>query len=362
MEFRLLPPSSISHHPARAPADRRRTLLLAALGAGSLSLAAPALGASSGLRYGQRPDAMALARQIAEDHLLPWDWVQEAVSQARYLPSVPPLVLPAKHPAARNWAGYRARFVEPVRIQAAHAFVDRHGATLARASQDFGVPAAIITGILGVETLYGRNTGRTRVLDALCTLSFDFPPAHPRAASRTAYFRSELAAFLALSYRRRDAPERLRGSYAGAMGLPQFMPSSWARYAIDYDGDGQIDLFDSVVDAIGSVANYFVAHGWTPGMPTHFPVQFDAARLQLAQLLAPDIRPSFTAVQMQELGVQLPLQAQHHKGKLALIELPNRNGPADYVAGTENFYAVTRYNWSSFYAMSVIELGQAALA
>lgn len=341
---------------------RRQWLLAAAGGLAAWPAAARSSAAASGqpLLYAARPEALAFARTIAESHLLPFDWVAEMIGQARYLPRVPPLMVPSTRPAARNWSIYRSRFVEPIRIKAARAFIDRHAATLARANRDFGVPPEIVTGIIGVETIYGRYSGNIGVLDALCTLSFDFPEAHPRAEARTQYFRGELGTFLALSYRARRAPQSYRGSYAGAMGLPQFMPSSWERYAIDYDGDGVIDLFESVPDAIGSVANYFIAHGWTPGMPTHFPVRFDQARLQLSELLAPDIKPVFSPAQMQALGVSLPPSAQAHAGPLALIELPNGGGPPAYVAGTENFYAITRYNWSSFYAMSVIELGQAA--
>ncbi|KAF1019896.1 MAG: Membrane-bound lytic murein transglycosylase B [Paracidovorax wautersii] len=348
--------------PSADTAPRRRQLLTL-LGASALAPGAWAQQAdSASTLYATRPDAMAYARTLADAHLLPLDWVLDTVGQARFLPRVPPLMVPSTRPAARNWAVYRSRFVEPIRIRAARAFVDRHAGTLQRAEREFGVPMGIVAGILGVETIYGRNMGNISVLDALGTLSFDFPAAHPRAQARTTYFRGELGTFLALSFRARRDPRGYLGSYAGAMGLPQFMPSSWEKYAIDYDGDGVVDLFSSVADAIGSVANYFIAHGWTPGMPTHFPVQFDTARLQLPTLLAPDILPSFSPQEMQALGVVLPEAALAHAGKLALIELPNGSGPSNYVAGTTNFYAITRYNWSSFYAMSVIELGDAASA
>ena len=146
------------------------------------------------------------------------------------------------------------------------------------------------------------------------------------------------------------------------MGLGQFMPSSWVRYAIDFDGDGRVDLFKSPTDAIGSVANYFIGHGWTPGMPTHFGVQFDTARLQLDELLAPDILPTFSATSLQAKGAVLDAAGAQHAGPLALVELQNGGDAPSYVAGTENFYAVTRYNWSSYYAMAVIELGREVAA
>jgi len=150
----------------------------------------------------------------------------------------------------------------------------------------------------------------------------------------------------------------ITGSYAGAMGWPQFMPSSWSRFAVDFDGDGRIDLLKSHVDAIGSVANYFKAFGWQTGMPTHYPVQFDETKLDKPTLLAPDILPSFSAASMRDKGVLLEAHAQQHKGNLALVELFNGTDAPSYVAGTENFYVVTRYNWSSYYALAVIELGK----
>jgi membrane-bound lytic murein transglycosylase B len=147
------------------------------------------------------------------------------------------------------------------------------------------------------------------------------------------------------------------------MGMAQFMPSSWQKYAVDFDGDGRIDLFGSSADAIGSVANYLAAFGWTSGMPTHFSVALDMARADLPALLEKDIVPSMTPAQMQALGALLPAAALAHSGLLALVELPQGlDANPSYVVGTDNFYTVTRYNWSSFYALSVIELGQAVQA
>ncbi|ATG93267.1 lytic murein transglycosylase B [Paracidovorax citrulli] len=313
--------------------------------------------------YAQRPEALRFADDLAERRGLDREWVRQAIGQARFLPQVPRLMLPAPRGTAKNWAAYRARFVEPVRIRAGVRFWNEHADTLARAEREYGVPASIIVGILGVETLYGQHMGSFRVMDALATLAFDFPAAHPRATERQAFFRGELEQFLSLADRTGTDPFVLRGSYAGAMGMGQFMPTSWARWAVDFDGDGRIDLFNSTADAIGSVANYFQAHGWVSGLPTHYAVAFDDNGLRLPELLAPDILPTFTAAGMQERGAR-PLPADgaatqpDAAGPLALIELQNGNAPAAYVAGTRNFYVVTRYNWSSYYAMAVIDLGQ----
>ncbi len=220
------------------------------------------------------------------------------------------------------------------------------------------MPPEIIVGIIGVETIYGQNMGNFRVIDALATLTFDFPPQHPRAAERQAYFSGELEQFLSLCARTDRSPAAPLGSYAGAMGLPQFMPSSWVKFAVDFDGDGQIDLWRSEADAIGSVANYFKGYGWQPGLPTHYPVRL-APEADMDTLLAPDILPSFSPARFAELGALLGPAAQAHPGPLALIELQNGGAEPSYVAGTQNFYVITRYNWSSYYAMAVIELGQA---
>ncbi|MEO0002824.1 MAG: Membrane-bound lytic murein transglycosylase precursor [Pseudomonadota bacterium] len=358
-----------------------QTLWLTALGLALLA-ATPATGASTqnvkrgqaapgieqgAQRYGNHAAAQALAAEIAQRRGWEQDWVQHWIGQAQQLPSVRRLIAPAQPGTVKNWAAYRARFVEPVRIEAGRRFWQAQRKTLERAEASYGVPAWLIVGIIGVETLYGRHTGNYRVLDALATLSLDFPDSHPRAAERQAYFRGELEALLQLSREQGVAPDAWRGSYAGAMGLPQFMPSSWTRHAVDFDGDGRIDLSASAADAIGSVAHYMQQHGWRSGMPTHYPVRLEASDENLATLLAPDIKPSFDAARFQALGARLEQPASRHVGPLALIELRNgdplQGGSApSHVAGTENFYVVTRYNWSSYYALAVIELGQAVQA
>ena len=293
---------------------------------------------------------------------LPAEWTRQTLGQAQRLAVVEKLVLPAATPSAKNWSAYRERFIEPRRIEAGVKFWQQHRQALERAERETGVPAAIVVGIIGVETLYGQHTGNFRILDALSTLAFDFPAAHPRAADRQTFFRGELEQFLLLTSRSATDPASVRGSYAGAMGLPQFMPSSWARFAVDFDGDGRIDLFSSPTDAIGSVAHYFKAFQWRSGLPTHFPVTPPASQADLDSLLAPDILPTFSVEAFTAKGAHLAGPALQHPGPLALIELRNGEAAPSYVAGTENFYAITRYNWSSYYAMAVIELGQAVAA
>lgn len=320
---------------------------------------APARAGAADLPYAGQPAAMAFADEVAERRALDRDWVRQQIGQAVRLERVTRLVLPPPTSQPKNWATYRARFVEPTRIQAGLRFWQTHRDALAQAEATYGVPARLIVGVIGVETLYGRHQGNFRVLDTLATLALDFPEAHPRAEARRAFFRDELEQFLSLAHRSGIDPATPRGSYAGAMGWPQFMPSSWVKYAVDFDGDGRIDLFGSPADAIGSVAHYFQQFGWQAGMPTHYPVGIDPAQTDLATLLAPDILPTFGVDSFTARGARLAGEALLHTGKLALVELENGSEPRSYVAGTENFYVVTRYNWSSYYAMAVIELGQA---
>ncbi len=317
-----------------------------------------------GEAYASREDVMRFADDVAERRNLDKEWVRQAIGQARFVPSVQRLMRPMQASSSgviwKNWRVYRSRFIDPVRIQAGVKFWRENAAALDKAEAEFGVPAEIIVGIIGVETIYGRDMGSFRVMDALATLAFNFPKTEKR--DRSAFFRDELEQFLSLKNRTGIDPLELRGSYAGAMGLGQFMPSSWVKYAIDFDGDGKVDLFNSPVDAIGSVANYFKSFGWKTGQATHYAVSFDAAKLDKEALLAPDILPTFSAESFQAKGAVLTGAALSHAGPLALVELQNGDpslSPANapqYVAGTENFYVITRYNWSSYYAMSVIEL------
>jgi membrane-bound lytic murein transglycosylase B len=306
--------------------------------------------------YASREDAMRFADDLAERRSLDREWVRQAIGQSYFIPTVQRLMRPASGTFVKNWRIYRSRFIDSVRIQAGVKFWRANADTLARAEAEFGVPAEIIVGIIGVETIYGRDMGTFRVVDALATLAFDFPKTDKR--DRTQFFKDELEQVLSLANRTNIDPLSLRGSYAGAMGLGQFMPSSWTKYAIDFDGDGKVDLFNSQADAIGSVANYFKNFSWKPGLPTHYSVSFDNTKLDKDALLAPDILPTFSVDRFTALGAVLPSSAQSHSGPLALIELLNGNdGAPQYIAGTENFYAITRYNWSSYYAMSVIDLG-----
>lgn len=306
-----------------------------------------------------RAEMGAFAAALAEREGVPLSWLMAQLGKARHLAAVQRLVMPPPAGQAKNWQAYRDRFVEPRRIDAGLAFWRDNARWLERAEAEYGVPPEIVVSIVGVETFYGRHLGRYRVLDALATLGFDFPPGRK---DRSAFFRSELEAFLLWSHRESfDATVPL-GSYAGAIGLPQFMPSSVRKHGVDFDGDGHIDLRANAADVVGSVARFLADAGWQRGLATHFAVQPPAAEADRATLLAPDIRPSFTAAQFTALGAVLDPAGQAHEGPLALVALENGGREWSYVAGSANFYAVTRYNWSSYYAMAVITLAQALRA
>jgi membrane-bound lytic murein transglycosylase B len=320
----------------------------------------PSDGADDIVLYGRRDELMNWAAEVAERRGLDAAQLQHALAQARLQPAVQRLIAPPPAGNAKNWAAYRARFVEPLRIKAGVEFWRQNEAALAQAQARTGVPASVVVGILGVETIYGRQMGNFRVIDALTTLGFDFPQQARR--DRSAFFREELEALFVLAQQQGIDPLSLKGSYAGAIGMPQFMPGSILRYAIDGDADGRIDLQYNPADVIASVAHYLAEFGWQRDMPTHYSVAVPVEVADRAALLAPDILPSFSAAQFAERGAVLDAAGLRHAGPLALVELQNGEAAPSYIAGTQNFYALTRYNWSSYYALAVIELGLAVEA
>lgn len=309
-----------------------------------------------GQSYGQRADLLALADAIAARNGLDPQWVRDLLSHASYQAAAAQLIMPAPMGMLKNWSAYRGRFVEPGHIEAGVKFWEQQQRWLRLAEKRYGVPASVIVGLIGVETDYGRIMGDYRLLDVLTTLSLDFPTGR---SDRSAFFRSELEQWVLLIHEHDGGLVNDRGSYAGAIGLAQFMPSSWRRYAVDFDGDGRIDLMHDPADVIGSVAHYLAQFGWQRGLPSRFAMTAPDDTLTLARLLAPDIVPTFSPRALREQGVTLEPSAQAFEGLLAVVALPNGYDPASYVAATHNFYVITRYNHSAMYAMAVIELGEA---
>jgi membrane-bound lytic murein transglycosylase B len=308
---------------------------------------------------------VAFAADVTERRGIPNEWLRSQLAQARRVAAVQRLIMPPPVGVAKNWAAYRARFIEPERTAAGLAFWQQHEAVLARAQAQYGVPAALIVAIIGIETYYGRIVGTFRVLDALATLSFDFPKGR---SDRSAFFREELEALLVWTHREGLDPASVRGSFAGALGLPQFMPGSLLRHAVDYDGDAHIDLRGSVADAVGSVAHFLVNHGWQRGLAVQRPAVPPADEAALKALLAPDIEPTFSLERMAELGVPLPTDASgpgrpFGNGPFAFVMLENgADKPPTYVAATKNFWVITRYNRSSYYALAVAEFAEVLAA
>jgi membrane-bound lytic murein transglycosylase B len=299
--------------------------------------------------YATRVEARDFARALQAEHGLPEEAVLADLALARRDDEVIRLISPPSRPGVRSWARYRARFIEPVRIRAGMAFWEEHRATLGAAREQYGVPEEIILGILGVETIYGRNTGDFSALSALATLAFDYPP-------RAELFRRELENLFLLAREQGQPVSAYRGSFAGALGYPQFLPSSIRHFAVDFDGDGRVDLERSPADAIGSIARYLQAHGWQAGAPVAVPARL--AGEAPAELLAADITPSFLPEELAAHGVRAA-KGDNHPEKAALIELASPRTTPEYWLGYQNFYVITRYNRSSFYAMAVFQLAEA---
>ncbi len=301
--------------------------------------------------FANNPNAQQFIDRMVNKHGFDRQQLQEILSQAKRLDSVLRLMdnqaptTSVKSPSGPNgaWLRYRKKFITPDNVQNGVVFWNQYEDALNRAWQVYGVPPEIIVGIIGVETRWGRVMGKTRILDALATLSFNYP-------RRAEYFSGELETFLLMARDEQDDPLNLKGSFAGAMGYGQFMPSSYKQYAVDFSGDGHINLWDPV-DAIGSVANYFKAHGWVkgdqvavmangqaPGLPNGF-----KTRYSISQLAAAGLTPQ------QPLG-------NHQQASLLRLDVGTGY---QYWYGLPNFYTITRYNHSTHYAMAVWQLGQA---
>lgn len=282
--------------------------------------------------------------------------VASLLDQAKYSATVARLVLPPSSPTVRSWPRYRSRFIESRRIKEGIAFRETHARDLARAEARYGVPASIIVSIIGVETFYGRVTGNFRIIDALATLAFDYP-AQARS-DRSAFFREQLAQFLIWCKETGADPLAVKGSYAGAMGLPQFMPGSLRKFAVDGDGDGRVDLLDNPADAIASVANFLVEHGWQRGQPIFLPIRLPG---DPAALVDGGLKPTLSWSQLQAAGAQPPRVAGMSDAwmewPLAVIDLyDGATGTTEYRVAAPNFFALTEYNRSYFYATSVTDL------
>lgn len=282
------------------------------------------------------------------------------------IPAVLKAIRPPADPGIRSWRAYRSRFVEPARIMAGKQFMQRYASELAVAEARFGVPAEIITAIIGIETIYGQHMGNYTTFAALATLAFDYPP-------RAKFFRQELVELLLLAREENRPVLSYTGSYAGAMGWPQFMPSSVRQYALDFDNDGKVDLTASPVDAIGSAANFLAEHGWRKGGPIaeKITITGDGIQALIDEGIKPQHRPSeFAARDVQIKRVHEKVGAgdtatndqfsdQLSNQPAALIDLITPDAPTEYRLGYQNFYVITRYNRSSFYAAAVMDLAEA---
>jgi len=301
--------------------------------------------------YLSRADVRSFIDSMSEEHGIAASDLERILREARYVPVVVRLIGPEPSSApspARSYARYRAKFLTPELISAGSQFWALHADDLSRAEAEFGVPAEVILGVLGVETYFGRNTGSFRAIDALATIAFD-------GLRRQDYFREELKELLLLARESGIDPLAIKGSYAGAVGLPQFMPSSYRRYAVDYDSDGAIDLLGSPADAIGSVASYMQAFGWVQGEVPSAPVRLaPGSEVELVS----GLQRVHDVSDVQNKGVVFSGR-EPPTGPISIFELPTPGQPSKFRAGFTNFEVVTRYNRSTFYASAVLELAEA---
>jgi len=310
------------------------------------------------INFGEWQAVSTFVDEMVAKHGFDRSELEAQMRQVRFVDSAVQLVKPAPPGKPKNWQAYSARFIEPIRINAGLRFWNENEAALSRAEATYGVPAEIIVGIIGVETIYGRDTGRFRVLDTLTTLAFAYPDA-PNKAARAEFFRSELENALLLARHEKIDPFSLLGSFAGAVGMPQFMPGNILKYGVDFDGDGHIDLRNSTSDAIGSVANFLIEHGWKPSDtgPNVMPVDVSANRAW-EPLLGRGLEATLRPDELEAAGVVTPASLPAHR-MYGLVDLQNGAEATEYWVANDNFFAITKYNRSYFYAMSVIDLGRA---
>jgi len=326
-----------------------RGIALSALLAASELAAAPATQVSP--NYAHRPDVSTFIDEMVTDYGFDARALRRFFSRVRYQQSVVnamsrPVLAPPK------WYEYAPRFLSSARIDGGVAFWNANAATLQRAQNEFGVPSEVVVAIIGVETYYGRNTGSYRVADALTTLAFDYP-------RRAEFFRNELKQFLLQAREQNISPLAPKGSYAGAQGLPQFMPGSLRDYALDYDDDGKIDLLRDVDDAIGSVANYLARHGWHADDPAMQPAEIDDGRLDdVGRALDGGISDQRTMESWRRDGVSVAgIPEATGADPTGVLMLEEEAGPSYWVV-FNNWYVLTRYNRSRLYASAVWKLAQ----
>jgi len=299
--------------------------------------------------YAQREEVREFVAAMADKHGFDASALIGLFQQAQFQPGVIKAIMPPRDPKVRSWRVYRSRYLDEARIAGGLAFWDDHSAALQEAQRTFGVPQEIIVAIIGVETIYGRTTGGFQTLSALATLAFDYPP-------RAELFRTELEELLLLARDTRKEATEFHGSYAGALGLPQFLPSSYRRYAVDFDEDGRVDLSGSPADAIGSVAHFLQRHGWRSG--GRIALRAKAAPERLAALADGSVAPRYSSTDLAQHGIVAASDVAEDE-TVALIDLVTPDAPTEYWFGFQNFYVLTRYNRSSFYAMAVFQLAQA---
>jgi len=301
--------------------------------------------------YRNRDDVRDFIRQMAERHGFVEQELKFLFARARREGAILAAIAPPKTAPMRSWQTYRSRFINDARASEGAEFWRRNAAALERAAKEHGVPEEIIVAIIGVETVYGRQMGSWRVIDALSTLAFDFPP-------RAEFFRGELEQYLLYAREAGVDVFSVRGSYAGAIGIPQFMPGSYRRFAVDFDGDGAIDLRGSPADAIGSVANFLVKHGWKRGERVYLPARVIGGNEgEARELIAAGIEPKTPLSEMKRYGVETRTDLALDT-PVALIELESPGALSEYRLGLRNFYVLTRYNRSVLYASAVYDLAQ----